>query len=59
MMQAADGKSGYLSQSRLPLYFGLAGARTVDSIEVQWPSGTTQVLQGPIDANQLIRIDER
>ncbi len=37
-----DGKSGYLSQRDLPLYFGLGRARKIDSIEVLWPSGTRQ-----------------
>ena len=31
------GKSGYLSQSVLPLYFGLGDATTIDGIEVDWP----------------------
>ena len=37
-----DGKSGYMSQSDLPLYFGLGDAKQVDSIEILWPSGTQQ-----------------
>lgn len=28
-----DGKSGYLSQSLLPLYFGLGTASTIDRID--------------------------
>jgi hypothetical protein len=39
-----DGKSGYLSQSDLPLYFGLGDAKRIDSIEVFWPSGTHQTV---------------
>ncbi len=54
-----DGKTGYLAQSDLPLYFGLDTADTVDSIEVVWPSGRTQVLEGPIEVNRLIEITER
>src|SRR5436305_1225516 len=42
-----DGKSGYLSQSSLPLYFGLGDAQKVDSIEVTWPSGRTQTVAAP------------
>ena len=52
-----DGKSGYLSQSLLPLYFGLGDAEKVDQIEVLWPSGTRQVL-GPVEANRLLEITE-
>lgn len=53
-----DGKSGYLSQSSLPLYFGLADANTVDSIEVTWPSRRKQVLPGGIASNQTLAITE-
>ena len=53
-----DGKSGYLSQSLLPLYFGLGPASTVERIEVLWPSGTAQTLAGPIESNQLVEIRE-
>ena len=55
--QQHDGKSGYLSQSSMPLYFGLAGAARVESIEIAWPSGAKQTVtdQAP---NQLISITE-
>jgi hypothetical protein len=53
-----DGKSGYLSQSRMPLYFGLGEAETVDRIEVAWPSGKTQVVEGPLEANQVLEVVE-
>jgi hypothetical protein len=43
-----DGKSGYLAQSSLPLYFGLGEAQAIDQIEVRWPAGGKQVLN-PID----------
>jgi hypothetical protein len=39
-----DGKSGYLSQSSLPLWFGLGEHRKVDRVEVLWPSGVRQVV---------------
>ena len=53
-----DGQSGYLSQSRAPLYFGLGEDTTVNKIEVLWPSGNRQVIEGPIDTNQTITITE-
>ena len=53
-----DGKSGYLSQSLLPLYFGLGPVSTVERIEVQWPAGTAQTVAGPIASNQLVEIRE-
>ncbi|MGB7190630.1 MAG: CRTAC1 family protein [Acidobacteriaceae bacterium] len=53
-----DGKSGYLSQSVLPLYFGLGDATKIDSIEVDWPSGRKQVLTRDLRENRLMRITE-
>jgi hypothetical protein len=53
-----DGKSGYLSQSVLPLYFGLGAAATVDAVEVDWPSGRKQVVTRAIRVNDTLRITE-
>jgi hypothetical protein len=53
-----DGKSGYLSQSVLPLYFGLGSARTIDSVEVRWPAGRKQVLTQNLQENQTLTIAE-
>lgn len=56
--QWMDGKSGYLSHSILPLYFGLGDAATIDRIEVAWPSGARQTLPGPIAGNRQIDVVE-
>jgi len=57
--QVMDGKSGYVSQSDSPLYFGLADASEVDSITVSWPSGATQTVAGPIAAdNSIVAVTE-
>jgi hypothetical protein len=53
-----DGKSGYLSQSVLPLYFGLGDISKIDSIEVAWPSGRKQVLSKGLTDNQTLKITE-
>ena len=53
-----DGKSGYLAQSVLPLYFGLGNATKIDRVEVEWPSGKKQVLTTAIEENQTLRITE-
>jgi hypothetical protein len=53
-----DGKSGYLSQSSLPLYFGLGKTDSVEKVEVRWPSGVHQILTENIKANQLLTIEE-
>jgi enediyne biosynthesis protein E4 len=58
-MKYNDGKSGYLSQSVLPLYFGLGDAGAIDSIEVDWPSGAKQTLTDHLPVNDTIRIREQ
>jgi hypothetical protein len=55
--QQHDGKSGYLAQSSLPLYFGLGNAQKIDSIEISWPSGTKQRVTG-LALNQLHTVTE-
>ncbi|WP_397569777.1 FG-GAP-like repeat-containing protein [Schlesneria sp. T3-172] len=57
-LKVHDGKSGYLSQSVLPLYFGLGTSTVVEQIEVHWPSGRSQTVAGPITANQSLVIQE-
>ena len=53
-----DGKSGYLAQSVLSLYFSLGEVARIDHIEVDWPSGRKQVLTTAIEENQTLRITE-
>jgi hypothetical protein len=57
-LRYVDGKSGYLSQSRLPLYFGLGDADRVDRIEVLWPSGQRQSITDGIGIDRLLSITE-
>ncbi len=49
--------SSYLSQSELPLTFGLGSRTKVNSIEVSWPNGKTDRLPG-VAADQAITIQE-
>jgi enediyne biosynthesis protein E4 len=56
--QYNDGKSGYLSQSDLPMYFGLGEATNIDQVEVHWPSGKVQVLRKKLKENVLMVITE-
>jgi hypothetical protein len=53
-----DGKSGYLSHSALPLYFGLGDADRIERIEVDWPSGRKQVETRQLEVNRTLRITE-
>ena len=53
-----DGKSGYLAQSVLPLYFGLGAAMKVDRVEVDWPSGRKQLVTTGLQENHTLTITE-
>ena len=53
-----DGKSGYLAQSVMPLYFGLADAAKLERVRVRWPSGKEQEITRDLDLNQLLTITE-
>src|SRR5204862_2003414 len=56
--QNYSGKSGYLSQSSLPLYFGLGDENQLTSVEVHWPSGHSQVVTANLQVNRLLTITE-
>jgi hypothetical protein len=49
--------SSYLSQSELPLTFGLGGATRIEGIDVTWPNGRTERLPGA-GADQSLTIVE-
>ena len=58
LTQINDGKSGYLSQSSMPLYFGLGDAATIDRIDITWPSGAASSVEDGISIDSLIEITE-
>ncbi len=53
-----DGVTGYLAHGIQPIYIGLSDQKVVDKIEVIWPSGKKQVLDGPIASKQSLSIVE-
>ncbi len=57
-VKAMDGKSGYLSQSAMPLNFGLGAAASVERIEVAWPSGKKQIVTEGIIMNGTTTVRE-
>jgi cytochrome oxidase Cu insertion factor (SCO1/SenC/PrrC family) len=57
--QVNDGKSGYLAQSVIPLYFGLGAATQAESITVKWPTGKEQVVQGPLRSGATVVVKEQ
>jgi hypothetical protein len=54
--QVLDGQSGYMSQSAIPLYFGLGAADSVDRIVVEWPGGGTQEVAGPLASGTVVAV---
>ena len=56
-IQDVLGSSSFLSMNCIDLHFGLGSATKVDRIEVQWPSGVTQVSED-FEPNQTVEIEE-
>jgi len=50
-------RSGFRAQSGQRLHFGLGDATSVDSLVIDWPSGTQQILTN-VAVNQLVEIEE-
>ncbi|MBL8188602.1 MAG: CRTAC1 family protein, partial [Acidobacteria bacterium] len=59
LTQIDEVRSGdsYLSHSDWRLHFGLGQARTVEHVEIQWPSGSVEKLKG-LPINQTLTITE-
>ena len=49
--------SSYLSQNDMRLHFGLGKHRQIDRLEIRWPSGLRERLEG-IEANQILTLVE-
>lgn len=59
MTRQVEAGSGYASEAMLPVHFGLGHATEVDSIEIHWPSGLVQRVEGElIGVNQQVVIEE-
>jgi hypothetical protein len=59
MTQTGEVRSGgsYLSQSDLRLHFGLGGATRIEKLEIEWPSGTKDVLTN-LESDRVLTIEE-
>jgi hypothetical protein len=51
------GGSSYLSQSELPLTFGLGQRPTIERAEIEWPSGAKEEFKN-LDAGRSYQITE-
>jgi hypothetical protein len=63
MMRQVEAGSGYASEMMLPLHFGIGKADHVDAVEIRWPSGLVQHLEGPelaaiMKSSRQVRIEE-
>ncbi len=56
-IREVNGGNGYAAQSSRQVHFGLGSRRAADTIEIRWPSGTVQRLEG-VRGNQTLRITE-
>src|SRR5262249_284570 len=57
-MKYNDGKSGYLSQSSLPLWFGLGEDTFLNRIEITSSSGRWQVVTQDLAINRVLHLKE-
>jgi hypothetical protein len=53
----ASSAYGYASASAGPLHFGTGLAKTIDRVEIRWPSGALQVLEN-VAADQILTVRE-
>ena len=56
--RAVLSQSSYYSHDDLRLHFGLGDSRTIDRIEVRWPSGESQTLTNVACAGASLTIKE-
>ncbi|MPZ17815.1 MAG: hypothetical protein GEV06_07890 [Luteitalea sp.] len=49
--------ASYLSSNDIRLHFGLGDEERIKKLEVRWPSGVVQVLEG-IEADQILKVEE-
>jgi len=48
---------GYASSSYSGVHFGLGKTEKIDTIEIKWPSGITQILRD-VKADQVLEVRE-
>jgi hypothetical protein len=54
--QEVAAATGFSAQNQRWLHYGLGDARTVDSVVIQWPSGTRQTIAGPtVDVRHKVK----
>ena len=56
-LRFVDGGNGFASQGSARIHAGLGAAKTIEKVEVRWPSGERQTFEN-IPANRVMRITE-
>jgi hypothetical protein len=56
-LRMVDGGNSFAAQSTARVHVGLAGATTIDAVEVRWPSGLRQTFRN-VPADRILRIVE-
>jgi hypothetical protein len=49
---------GYASSSNYGVHFGLGAFKTIERVEISWPSGKKQVLEN-VPADQILTVTEQ
>lgn len=57
LLQVITAGEGYASQYSRVAHFGLGPARTVDQLEISWPSGKRQIFRD-VPGDRFVEIDE-
>jgi len=57
LLSFVNGGNGFASQSTRRVHFGLGQAKTIDRLEVIWPSGRRQVFEN-VAADRMLRLKE-
>ena len=57
IVREINSASSYLSSSDTRLHLGLGPAKSIQKLEILWPSGRTQVLDN-VAANQILTVKE-
>ena len=57
MTRWVEAGSGYASQSAFPVHFGLGEAERLEAMEIDWPSGRRERLEGAGLANRVPGMD--
>jgi hypothetical protein len=58
MQREVTATRSYLSQSELPITFGLGQSKSIDSMQIKWPGGAIQNVPAPSKLNSTIIVTE-